>query len=125
MKGTTSLVNSNPSDGRPDSKDGQVSYKLNSWVAQAVISKKFSVLTLYGGLGYGSVSTNVDVTGTYQIVAVPSAFSIKDPVSINFSNTGVKATLGGRLKFGPICLSGDYTFQKYNALTLGFGVSIR
>jgi hypothetical protein len=125
MKGTTSLVNADASDGRPVSKDGQVSYKLNSWVAQAIISKKFSVLTLYGGLGYGSVSTNVDVTGTYQIIATPSTFSIKDPVAINFSNTGVKATLGARFKFGPIYLVGDYTFQKYNALTLGFGVSIR
>lgn len=125
LDGTTSLVNNDPSDTRPDSKDGKVSYKLNSWVAQAIVSKKFSVLTLYGGVGYGSVTTKVDVTGTYTIVATPSTFDIKDPVAINFSNTGMKFTAGLRLKFGPLYLNGDYTLQKYNALTLGLGLSVR
>jgi hypothetical protein len=125
VTGSTSLINSNPLDSRPDSKDGKVSYKLNSWVAQAIVSKKFAVLTLYGGLGYGSVNSNVDVTGTYTIVGSPASFDIKDPASIKFSNTGIKATAGMRLKFGPIYLNGDYTFQKYNALTIGLGVSVR
>ena len=125
VNGTTSLVNTNPADAQPDSKDGKVSYKLNSWVAQAIVSKKFSVLTLYGGVGYGSVSSKVNVTGTYTIVAVPSTFDIKDPVAINFSNTGMKFTAGLRLKFGPLYLNGDYTLQKYNALTLGLGFSFR
>ena len=124
MTGTTSLV-SNGVAGRPDSPDGKVAYKLNSWVAQAVVSKKFSVLTLYGGVGYGSVSTNVDVTGSYTIAATPSTFTIKDPAAIKFSNTGMKFTAGLRLKFGPVYLNGDYTLQKYNALTLGFGFSVR
>ena len=125
VKGTTSLVNTNSSDTRPDSPDGKVTYKLNSWVVQGVVSKKFSVLTLYGGVGYGSVSTNVDVTGTYTIQAAPTSFSIKDPASIKFSNTGVKLTAGMRLKLGPVYLNGDYTLQKYTALTLGFGFSVR
>ncbi len=125
LNGTTSLINTNPADARPDSKDGKVSYKLSSWVVQGIVSKKFSVLTLYGGVGYGSVTTKVNVTGTYTIVATPSTFDIKDPVAINFSNTGMKFTAGLRLKFGPLYLNGDYTLQKYNALTLGLGFSFR
>ena len=125
VNGTTSLVNTNSSGSQPVSKDGKVSYTLNSWVVQAIVSKKFSVLTLYGGVGYGAVSSKVNVTGTYTIVATPSTFDIKDPVAINFSNTGMKVTAGLRLKFGPLYLNGDYTLQKYNALTLGLGFSVR
>jgi hypothetical protein len=30
-----------------------------------------------------------------------------------------------RLKLGPIFFNGDYTFQKYNMLSVGFGVAVR
>ena len=110
-------------DERPASTDGLITYKLNSWVAQAIISKKVSVLTFYLGVGYGSVASNVDITGTFQ--PTQGGPSIKDPVSIEFKNGGAKLTAGMRLKLGPIYLVGDYTVQKYNALAIGFGVSIR
>ena len=125
VSGSTSLINSNPTDTQPDSKDGKVAYKLDSWVGQAIVSKKFAVVTLYAGLGYCSVSSKVNMTGTYTIVAAPAPFDIKDPVAINFSNTGVKFTAGLRLKFGPFYLNGDYTLQKYNSVSLGLGFSVR
>jgi hypothetical protein len=126
VNGTTNLVNSNATSSRPVSPDGKATYKLNSWVAQVIVSKKFSVVTLYGGLGYGSVSTKFNETGTYtynNAAGLPITASV--PVAINFDNKGVKTTLGVRLKLGPIYLNGDYTFQKYNALTIGLGVSVR
>ncbi len=125
LTGTTSLVNTNSADTRPDSPDGKISYKLSSWVVQGVISKKFSVVTLYAGLGYGSVTTNVDITGTFNIGTPGIPINIKDPVSIDFKNNSAKVTTGLRLKFGPIYLVGDYTLQKYKMLTVGLGVSVR
>jgi hypothetical protein len=125
VKGTTSLANSDPTDTRPDSQDGKVSYRLHSWVAQALISKKIAILTFYGGIGYGSVTTNVDVTGTFVIASTPASFSIKDPAALHFSNTSAKLTAGMRIKLGPVFVNGDYTVQKYNALTLGLGVAFR
>jgi hypothetical protein len=107
------------------STDGNLSYKLNSWVAQAIISKKISVLTFYAGLGYGSVSSNVDITGNFAIPASVGSFSVKNPLALGLSNSGAKLTAGLRLKLGPIYLNGDYTLQKYNALTVGFGVAVR
>ncbi len=121
VKGTASLV----STTGVVSTDGSLSYKLNSWVLQAVISKKISVLTGYIGVGYGSVSSNVDITGNFTVPAGASSFLIKDPLALGLSNSGAKLTTGLRLKFGPVYLSGDYTLQKYNALTVGFGFSIR
>jgi hypothetical protein len=125
VKGTTNLKNNDTSNGQPTSTDGKITYKLNSWVGQAVISKKLSVLTGYLGVGYGSVATNVDVTGTFNVNATPGSFSVKDPASIEFHNKSAKLTAGLRLKLGPIYFVGDYTLQKYNALTVGLGVSIR
>jgi hypothetical protein len=121
VSGSASLVNTTG----VISNDGNLSYKLNSWVAQAVISKKISVLTGYVGVGYGSVSSNIDITGSFAIPTSTVPFSIKDPLSLGLSNSGAKLTAGLRLKFGPIYFSGDYTLQKYNALTVGFGVAVR
>jgi len=123
LTGSTGLV---LTSGNPTSPDGNLTYKFNSWAFQALISKKFSVLTLYGGLGWGTIATKVNVSGHYTIQANPAgSFTVKDPVSISVGNSSPKLTLGMRLKFGPIYLNGDYTFQKYNALSVGLGASIR
>lgn len=140
ITGTTSLVNTskdpvtgypNQTDGVPTSTDGQSNYTLNSWVIQALISKKVSVLTLYGGVGYGSVSTKATITGSFTLDNPLYSTSpnpgppIKNPFSTNYTNTGMKLTLGIRFKFGPIYLNTDYTVQQYSAVTVGFGVAFR
>jgi len=126
VNGTTNLANTNLTSSRPTSPDGKATYKLNSWVGQVIVSKKFSVITLYAGLGYGAVSTKFNETGTYTYNnAAGLPITAKIPVAINFDNKGVKATVGMRFKLGPIYLNGDYTVQKYNALTVGLGVSVR
>jgi len=111
----------------PTSSNGNLDYKFNSWVIQGIISKKFSVLTLYSGLGWGTIATKVNFTGDYKVTATDNvtSFTIKDPVSINVSNSSLKFTVGMRLKLGPLYFNGDYTLQKYNALSVGLGFSIR
>ena len=125
VNGTTNLVNANATSSRPVSPDGKATYKLNSWVGQVIISKKFSVVTLYGGIGYGAVSTKFNETGSYTYNTSTGPITAKVPVAINFDNKGIKGTVGMRLKLGPIYINGDYTLQKYNALTIGLGVSVR
>ena len=127
LQGSSNLASSSAgASNRPSSTDGKVSYTLNSWVAQLLISKKLSVLTVYAGVGYGSVSTKVNITGTYTITPTAGAsFNITDPLAYTMSNTGAKLTAGMRLKLGPIYFNGDYTLQKYNTISVGFGASIR
>lgn len=127
LQGSSNLASSSAGvSNRPSSTDGKVSYTLNSWVAQLLISKKLSVLTVYAGVGYGSVSTKVNITGTYTITPTAGAsFNITDPLAYTMSNTGAKLTAGMRLKLGPIYFNGDYTLQKYNTISVGFGASIR
>lgn len=123
----------NQNDGIPYSPDGKGNYKFNSWLFQALISKKVSVLTFYAGLGYAAVSSTTSITGHFTLdnplfqnpATNPAPAQIVNPYSANYSNNGLKFTAGMRLKLGPIYFNGDYSLQKYNALTVGFGASIR
>jgi hypothetical protein len=125
VSGTTDLSNSNPSDGTPDSDNGNLDFKFNSWVIQALISKKISVLTGYAGFGYSMVDTKVDVKGDYVIDPGNPTFVLTNPVAIDYKNNSMRLTFGMRLKLGPVYLNGDYTFQKYNTLSVGLGVTVR
>lgn len=93
---------------------------------QALISKKIAVLTLYGALGYNFSSGTFKAVGTYDTGAPPpAAATMTDPISISSSVNGPRATAGLRLKLAVFTLHGDYTFQRYNTLTLGFGITVR
>lgn len=125
VSGATDLT-SDGSDGVPASDNGVGRYKFNSWVIQALISKKISVLTGYAGVGYTIVDTKVDVEGDYVIVPeVGDPGTVSDPVSIDFQNNSLRLTLGMRLKLGPVYFNGDYSFAKFNTLSVGFGFSVR
>ncbi len=126
VSGNTDLRNTDSSDDLPDSQNGEMDYSFNSYIIQALISKKISVLTVYGGIGYQMVKTKVDVLGDYTIESNSSlSFDVKDPVAIDFKNNGLKLNGGVRLKFGPFYINGDYTLQKYNTVTVGLGFSIK
>lgn len=125
VTGSTDLT-SDGSGGVPESTNGVGEYKFNSWVIQALISKKISVLTGYAGVGYNIVNTKVHVNGDYTLVSESDTeIQVNDPVSIDFQNNSLRLTLGMRLKFGPVYFNGDYTFQKFNTLSVGFGFSVR
>ena len=143
ISGGTSLVNTrldpsppyngyaNMDDGVPYSADGSSNYTFNSWLFQALISKKLSIITFYGGLGYGTVTTKAAITGSFVLDnpafrGTPNPTPpIKNPFSTTYTNNGMKLTAGMRFKLGPFYLSGDYTVQTYNVLSIGFGLAIR
>ncbi|MBT1710215.1 hypothetical protein KK062_18355 [Fulvivirgaceae bacterium PWU5] len=101
---------------------------MNATTIQGVISKKFSVITLYGGLGYNIVKSNIGVKGKWDLNdngTYETNFREINPVNIDFKTSGPRATAGFRLKLAVITLHADYTLQKYNALTVGFGINVR
>ncbi|MCV9387721.1 DUF6588 family protein [Reichenbachiella ulvae] len=106
------------------SEDAEGSFAINSWTYQLLVSKKLSVLTVYGGLGYNDVRTNLNLTGDYTIDE-GQGIVLTDPIDEKFDSKGMRGTLGLRLKLAVITIHTDYTFQEYNTLTAGIGVSIR
>lgn len=101
-------------------------FEMNATTVQGLISKKFSVLTLYGGLGYNIANSNLAMKGTYDIngdgQAAPNEV---DPLDLKFSASGLRTTAGLRVKLAVLTLHADYTLQKYKCLTVGVGISVR
>jgi len=96
-------------------------FEINGTTIQGVISKKISVLTVYGGAGYNIAKSSLAMLGHYQI----NGQGYVDPVNSKFTASGARVTAGFRLKLAIFTLHADYTLQKYSALTAGFGISIR
>lgn len=102
-------------------------FSMSATTIQALISRKFSVLTLYGGLGYNVAKSNLAMKGTYKInrESDPEDLFLEDPLDLSFSASGPRVTAGFRLKLAVFTLHADYTLQKYSSLTAGVGISVR
>lgn len=104
-------------------------FENNTLTVQGLVSKKFSVLTLYGGLGFNKINSEFNMLGTYFIDTDKNGatdFTLTDPVkAMDFPSSGARATAGVMLKLAVITLHADYTLQEYNTLTVGLGVSVR
>jgi hypothetical protein len=61
---------------------------------------------------------DVDNNGTYDAKEI-------DPIDMKYSASGPRVGAGFRLKLAVFTLHADYTLQKYNALTVGFGINVR
>lgn len=103
------------------------SFTSSATTIQALISKKVSVLTVYGGLGMNIAKTEVGVKGSYDLNNNGNTTDAgeKDPFTIAADSNGARATVGIRLRFAVIAFHADYTIQKYSAITGGFGINFR
>jgi len=95
---------------------------------QALVSKKISVLTVYGGAGYNIAKTKIAMLGSYEFEDESGyPITVTDPITLSSNASGMRATAGLRLKLAVLTLHGDYTIQKdnFNALTVGIGINVR
>ncbi|MDN3669609.1 hypothetical protein QWY93_09735 [Echinicola jeungdonensis] len=97
---------------------------VKTWTFQGMVSKQFAVLTLYGAAGYSTGESDFNILGEYEVNTPEGTETFEDPVSLQYENKGATATLGARIKLGPIFINGDYTFQEFNTINVGLGVSI-
>jgi hypothetical protein len=106
-------------------------FVVNATTVQGLISKKISVLTFYGGIGYNFSKANLAAKGYYDLNGVAgdgpnnSDEEVKNPVDLSVAQSGPRATAGMRLKLAVFTFHGDYTLQKYSAFTAGFGINVR
>jgi hypothetical protein len=113
-----------PEDIQTENPKGEM--VMNATTIQAVISKKVSVLTVYGGLGYNIAKSNLSLRGKWDVNdnGTYDAQEI-NPIDLNYAASGPRIGAGFRLKLAVFTLHADYTLQKYNALTVGFGINVR
>ena len=102
-------------------------FNIKTLTVQGLISRKFSVFTLYGGVGYNRVRSELKLSGDYEVKDDMGLVSTTytDPLDLTFSEAGPRATAGVRLKLAVITLHADYTLQKYNLLNVGVGLSVK
>lgn len=77
-------------------------------------SRRFGIVTLYGGLGAGSSNTTIE----YELD------SETNPQSISFdldSGAALRINAGLQFKFGPLFIHADYNLGPQNVLALGCG----
>jgi hypothetical protein len=110
-----------------NTEDAHAVFQMNSITVQGVISKKISVLTVYGGAGYNIAKSNMSLLGKYDLNGDDdySDSHEVDPVKLDFTASGPRMTAGFRLKLAVFTLHADYTLQKYSCFTAGFGISVR
>lgn len=99
-------------------------FSVTGTTFQALISKKISVLTFYGGLGYNTAKSTLDIKGSFDLDD-DGVNEAKDPLALSATASGPRATVGMRLKLAVFTFHGDYTVQKYNTLSVGFGIAVR
>ncbi len=143
---TTFQAKSGELDVEPDAQaipsgasyDGQeVEIEARSYTVNLLISKSFSILTLFGGVGIESSNVDTKLKGTYPLTVFEDDITspnfgqqivedVTDPVDISVDgvNKG-RAVAGFRLQLTVLALHGSYTFSKYPVATVGLGISIR
>ncbi len=109
-------------------QNAKADFDIKAWTIQALISKKLSVVTFYGGVGYNIINSDFIMSGDYLITDATDpalAVTVTDPVNLSFKTNGFRATVGLRLKLAVFTFHGDYTVQKYNTISFGFGINVR
>lgn len=108
-----------------EGENQKISADMNSMLFAALVSTKLKVINFYGGLGYVSGKSDTDLVGTYRVKSgILRGNSITDSYGVSKKVSGVKATLGTKLSLAFFRINVDYSFQKYNnvSVALNFGI---
>lgn len=147
--GYTKLNGNLPLDMQPDSyanyssaynsasfQNQNLSAVVKAWNASLIGSFNLPVISFYGGLGYSSTSSVIEMTGNFPLPTYNPAIStepvyedagvLKDFPKMDIKNfSGLRTNIGFRLKFGIFTIHGDYTWAQYSVLATGLGISFR
>lgn len=98
-----------------------------------VVSKKFSILTVFGAIGNSTSKVDVNMLGTYPVVASTQAGgleitqegALKDPVTLNFENSNLSLEAGLRVKLAVLSLFGSINKSEYTSYNVGLSLGMR
>ena len=105
-------------------------FKLNSYTVEAIASLNFPIINIFGGIGYSSGNSELNMLGTYDLDYDVNGGgtvteTVVDPLNLDFNASGFKTTVGARLSLGFFKIFGSYTLQEYNTVNAGIALSFR
>jgi len=105
----------------------RVDASFNTWNFSAVVStKNIPVINFYGGIGYITGSSDVDLKGTYDVTAGPFITETYiDPFTVSQDASGVVANIGTKIKLGFFRLNAEYNIGEFNTLSAGINFGFR
>ena len=135
--GSSVYVDPQIPDGYYDNQ--QMAMDISSFTGNLLISANLPVVCFYGGVGFNTTTTNLELNGNYPVPKyntdenrkeITEQSSVEDPISLEIkhkdgSTTKPRYNAGIRFKFAVITLHFDYTYADYSVFTTGLGLSIR
>ncbi len=107
----------------------QLNFSSNAWNTNLVISKKFSVLTVFGGFRLSGSKTKVDLMGYYPFTILSNPINptskvishVIDPIHLEGSGTqfGINAGVRVKLAFIALFAEGSLVPGGYSSVTAG------
>ena len=111
-----------------------LSFNVKAFNSNFVMSKKIAFLTPYVGLGYQYSNSDLSLNGDYIInnwndelgIIEQGAdpITLSNPFDFSFGGvSGLKATVGARIKLLLFTIHIDWTKAQYDIFTIGFGLN--
>lgn len=126
---TVNSIIEDPAGNDINITNGLVQLDLNSYTVQAIASLNFPILNIYGGFGYVSGSSSLNVSGRYELQYQDGLVNytrvLNNPIGLDYDISGFTTTAGLRLSLGFIKIFGSYTLQKYNTFNAGIAIGVR
>ncbi len=109
-------------------------FRVQAWNVNALVSREFTLVSVYGGLRYARSVTTLNLTGTYGVATVPyynpenatdsnnrrlTLVNLTDPIEIRTAHGQASLVGGFRFKLGFLALSGEATLSRFSTASLG------
>lgn len=110
-----------------DGENQKLENDTNTWLFQLIASTKLPIINFYGGVGYISGKSDSDLLGTYTVTTGPLSGSqtITDPFSVSSKVSGMRGTLGTKLKIGFFRFNAEYHVAEFDAFSIGLNFGFR
>ena len=100
--------------------------ETNTWLFQLIASTKLPVINFYGGIGFINGKSESDLLGTYRVSnGFITSEDIVDPFSLSSEISGVRGTIGTKLKLGFFRLNAEYHLAEFDAFSVGINFGFR
>ncbi|CAH8283922.1 hypothetical protein EV196_103413 [Mariniflexile fucanivorans] len=108
-----------------DGENQRLENNTNTWLFQLIASTKLPVINFYGGVGYIKGKSESDLLGTYRGTSGIFYEEVTDPFSVSSEVSGVRGTIGTKLKLGFFRLNAEYHVAEFDAFSVGLNFGFR